>query len=34
MVYDDGRLIIGVNASSLDDDSGFGTVVLVGVEGV
>jgi hypothetical protein len=34
MVYDDGRLIIGVNASSLDDDSGFGTVVLVVVEGV
>jgi hypothetical protein len=33
-VYDDGRLILGVNASPLDDDSGFGTVVLVVVEGV
>jgi len=34
IVYDDGRLILGVNASDLDDDSGFGTVVLVVVEGV
>jgi hypothetical protein len=34
IVYDQGRLIIGVNASDLDDDSGFGTVVLVVVEGV
>ncbi len=34
MVYDEGRLVIGVNASPLDDDSGFGTVVLVVVEGV
>ncbi len=34
IVYDDGRLILGVNASPLDDDSGFGTVVLVVVEGV
>jgi hypothetical protein len=34
IVYDEGRLIIGVNASDLDDDSGFGTVVLVVVEGV
>lgn len=34
VVYDDGRLILGVNASSLDDDSGFGTVVLVVIEGV
>jgi hypothetical protein len=33
-VYDDGKLILGVNASPLDDDSGFGTVVLVVVEGV
>ncbi|HEY4606839.1 MAG TPA: WD40 repeat domain-containing protein [Acidimicrobiia bacterium] len=33
-VYDDGRLILGVNASDLDDDSGFGTVVLVVVEGI
>jgi len=33
-VYDQGRLILGVNASALDDDSGFGTVVLVVVEGV
>jgi hypothetical protein len=34
IVYDEGRLILGVNASDLDDDSGFGTVVLVVVEGV
>jgi DNA-binding beta-propeller fold protein YncE len=34
IVYDDGRLILGVNASALDDDSGFGTVVLVVIEGV
>ncbi len=34
IVYDEGNLIIGVNASDLDDDSGFGTVVLVVVEGV
>jgi hypothetical protein len=33
-VYDQGRLILGVNASELDDDSGFGTVVLVVLEGV
>jgi hypothetical protein len=34
IVYDEGKLIVGVNASNLDDDSGFGTVVLVVVEGV
>lgn len=34
IVYDEGKLIVGVNASDLDDDSGFGTVVLVVVEGV
>lgn len=34
VVYDQGRLILGVNASSLDDDSGFGTVVLVVIEGL
>jgi hypothetical protein len=34
VVYDDGRLILGVNASPSDDDSGFGTVVLVVIEGV
>jgi len=34
IVYDDGKLILGVNASPLDDDSGFGTVVLVVIEGV
>ncbi|HLF59673.1 MAG TPA: hypothetical protein VI980_00665 [Acidimicrobiia bacterium] len=34
IVYDDGRLILGVNASPLDDDSGFGTPVLVVIEGV
>ncbi|MFZ0625534.1 MAG: hypothetical protein WAN34_03470 [Acidimicrobiia bacterium] len=34
IVYDQGRLILGVNASTLDDDSGFGTVVLVVIEGV
>jgi hypothetical protein len=34
VVYDDGRLILGVNASNLEDDSGFGTVVLVVIEGV
>jgi hypothetical protein len=33
-VYDEGRLILGVNASPLDDDSGFGTVVLTVLEGV
>lgn len=32
IVYDQGRLILGVNASPLADDSGFGTVVLVVVE--
>ena len=34
IVYDDGKLILGVNASPSDDDSGFGTVVLVVIEGV
>jgi hypothetical protein len=34
VVYDEGRLILGVNASPADDDSGFGTVVLVVIEGV
>jgi len=34
IVYHDGRLILGVNASPLADDSGFGTVVLVVIEGV
>ncbi len=34
LVYDDGRLILGVNASPLDDDSGFGVPVLVVIEGV
>lgn len=34
IVYDEGRLILGVNASPLDDDSGFGTAVLVVIEGV
>jgi hypothetical protein len=34
IVYDQGRLILGVNASPLNDDSGFGTVVLVVIEGV
>ena len=34
MVYSDGSLIIGVNASDIGDDSGFGTVVLVVVEGL
>jgi len=34
IVYDDGRLVLGVNASPADDDSGFGTVVLVVIEGV
>ncbi len=33
-VYDDGKLILGVNASPSDDDSGFGDVVLVVVDGV
>lgn len=32
--YHEGSLIVGVNASPLDDDSGFGTVVLVVIEGV
>lgn len=32
--YYEGRLIIGVNASPIGDDSGFGTVVLVVVEGL
>jgi hypothetical protein len=34
IVYDDGKLILGVNASTLDDDSGWGTVVLVVIEGI
>lgn len=34
IVYDKGRLIIGVNASSFEDTSGFGTVVLVVIEGL
>jgi hypothetical protein len=34
VVYQDGSLILGVNASDLNDDSGFGTVVLVVVEGL
>ncbi len=34
LVYDDGRLILGVNASPLDDDSGFGVPVLVVIEGL
>ena len=34
VVYDEGRLILGVNASPLDDDSGFGNPVLVVIEGV
>ena len=34
IVYDQGRLILGVNASTVDDDSGFGTVVLVVIKGV
>lgn len=34
MVYSGGRLFIGVNASPIDDDSGFGRVVLVVVEGL
>jgi hypothetical protein len=34
IVYDDGKLILGINASALGDDSGFGTVVLVVIEGV
>ena len=34
ITYHEGSLIVGVNASPLDDDSGFGTVVLVVVEGV
>lgn len=34
MVYDAGRLYVGVNASQLGDDSGFGTVVLVVIEGL
>lgn len=34
VVYDHGRLILGVNASTLEDDSGFGAVVLVVIEGV
>jgi hypothetical protein len=33
-VYDEGRLILGMNASPMDDDSGFGEVVLVVLEGV
>lgn len=32
--YEDGSLYMGVNASHLDDESGFGTVVLVVVEGL
>lgn len=34
ITYHEGSLIIGLNASTLDDDSGFGTVVLVVIEGV
>lgn len=34
ITYHEGSLIVGVNASPLDDDSGFGTVVLVVIEGV
>lgn len=32
--YHEGSLILGVNASPLDDDSGFGTVILVVIEGL
>ena len=34
IVYDEGRLIVGVNASPMDDTSGFGTVVLIVIEGL
>ncbi|MGB7861501.1 MAG: hypothetical protein WBM90_13475 [Acidimicrobiia bacterium] len=34
IVYDAGRLILGVNASKTQDDNGFGNVVLVVVEGL
>jgi hypothetical protein len=34
ITYHQDRLILGVNASPLDDDSGFGTVVLTVIEGV
>lgn len=34
IVYDAGRLILGVNASKTEDDNGFGNVVLVVVEGL
>jgi hypothetical protein len=34
ITYHEESLILGVNASTLDDDSGFGTVVLVVIEGV
>ncbi len=34
MVYDQGRLIMGINASPLDDDSGFGKVAFVVIEGL
>jgi hypothetical protein len=34
MVYSEGTVVIGVNASDIGDDSGFGTVVLVVVEGL
>ena len=32
--YSSGRLYLGINASPLGDDSGFGTVVLVVIEGL
>ena len=32
--YEDGSLYVGVNASQLSDESGFGTVVLVVIEGL
>jgi hypothetical protein len=34
IAYEDGALFIGVNASPIGDDSGFGTVVLVVIEGL
>lgn len=34
IVFHDGRLILGVNASPLDNDSRFGTVVLMVIEGL
>ena len=33
-VFSDGRLIMGINASPIGDESGFGTVVFVVVEGL